>query len=315
LVVLMAGTNDLAVDKPDAKVVFERLQRLHEVCHSRGVPTVALAPPGPLPSAHRAARVQLGATLAEFAQNAAGVVAFADCEELVPRSPRNGGRKLWDPDDIHMNAEGSRLLGQRMLQVVLGALCAGRPSDLRRGSFTLDRSFDGHAAPRPADARNSSFVSDVRNGSFIPEQATWRSASPSAAASFAASQADLSMSVLPPRLSSYVPITEFGGRSEASPSAPRPCGQLRLSTPFCTRSSSALPCNVSTAAEHGTSSVKSARTVSPTHSVHVVKASASSLQSKSSPSPYHDRGFRGTHSTSPVRSTSYSRRHTSVYAM
>jgi hypothetical protein len=315
LVVLMAGTNDLAVYKPDAKVVFERLQRLHEVCHSRGVPTVALAPPGPLPSAHRAARVQLGATLAEFAQNAAGVVAFADCEELVPRSPRNGGRKLWDPDDIHMNAEGSRLLGQRMLQVVLGALCAGRPSDLRRGSFTLDRSFDWHAAPRPADARNSSFVSDVRNGSFIPEQATWRSASPSAAASFAASQADLSMSVLPPRLSSYVPITEFGGRSESSPSAPRPCGQLRLSTPFCTRSSSALPCKVSTTGEHGTSSVKSARTLSPTHSVHVVKASASSLQAKSSPSPYHDRGFRGTHNTSPVRSTSHNRRHTSVYAM
>jgi len=154
LVLLMAGTNDLAVDRPDAMSVFERVRRLHEVCHARGVPTVALAPPGPMPSAHRAARLQLSSMLAEWAQNTPGVVGFADCEDLVPRSPQAGGRVLWDPDDIHMNPDGSRTLGQRMLQVVLLALEAARR--------------DAHVIDRPAQELRSTRVSRTAQAGCSP---------------------------------------------------------------------------------------------------------------------------------------------------
>jgi lysophospholipase L1-like esterase len=130
LVVLMAGTNDLAVDKPEARSVFERVRQLHEACHARGVPTVALTPAAPLPARHRAARLELGRLLAEWRRSTPGVVALADCEELVPRTSQRG-RELWDPDDIHMNPEGSRTFGHRLLQVVKGALAhaSGGPSE------------------------------------------------------------------------------------------------------------------------------------------------------------------------------------------
>merc|ERR1719174_1611696 len=116
----MAGTNDLAAERPDAKEVFGRLQRLHEVCHERGVATVALAPPAHMTSAHRAARRQLAGMLSEWAQGCADVVGLADCEELVPHAELHvNPDPLWDPDDIHMNAEGSRTMGRRMLSVVV----------------------------------------------------------------------------------------------------------------------------------------------------------------------------------------------------
>lgn len=139
LVLLMAGTNDLAVEKPDSKVVFQRVKSLHEVCHSKGVKTVVLAPPGPMPPAHRAARLQLKSMLANLARNTPGIVGFADCEELVPRSAQSNARKLWDPDDIHMTAEGSRTLGQKLVAVVLDALLgqgSARQGAAAKGSNT-----------------------------------------------------------------------------------------------------------------------------------------------------------------------------------
>jgi lysophospholipase L1-like esterase len=123
LVIIMAGTNDMAVDRPNAQAVFNQLRGLHEICHARSIPTIALAPPGHKPPAHRAARLELRGLLARWAHETLDVAAFADCEEMVPRTPI-GTNLLWDPDYIHMNPRGSKTLGHQILPVVLKVLGA-----------------------------------------------------------------------------------------------------------------------------------------------------------------------------------------------
>jgi lysophospholipase L1-like esterase len=122
LVLIMAGTNDLGKNRrPEA--VLDDLRQLHAVCHSFGVPTVALPPP-PAPSqpgtAWDRARRQLHELLAAWARSSEAVAAFISSDELVPATGRGSGMS-WDSDGLHLAPPGSQKLG-RLLAPLLAPL-------------------------------------------------------------------------------------------------------------------------------------------------------------------------------------------------
>eukprot|EP00927_Polykrikos_kofoidii_P040225 TRINITY_DN34425_c0_g2_i1.p1 TRINITY_DN34425_c0_g2~~TRINITY_DN34425_c0_g2_i1.p1 ORF type:complete len:573 (-),score=76.28 TRINITY_DN34425_c0_g2_i1:36-1550(-) len=127
LVILMAGTNDLGKHQT-AEATLPFVRRLHEVCHARNIPTVAMGPPQ-VP-AMRGVRDQLSKLLQGYANDTPGVVAFLDAEVLVPRFKRG----FWEPDELHFTPAGSRELGLKIMPEVLKHLAkersrADEPSD------------------------------------------------------------------------------------------------------------------------------------------------------------------------------------------
>lgn len=106
LVIIMAGTNDLTLMNKSEAIVKD-LRNLHAACHSRGVPTVALAPPSP----QRAAQMEVANLLAQWVQTAQPVLTYANAEEFAPRSTKG----FWDPDNVHLSPSGSAALGQRLM--------------------------------------------------------------------------------------------------------------------------------------------------------------------------------------------------------
>jgi len=110
LALLMAGTNDLSTRC--AEDIFSSLQHLHEVCNSRGVPSVALAIPHSLATSrtgnHRDRRQTTNALLAAEAELRVGMT-FVDTEDIVPWG---AGDPRWDEDGLHLAPEGSRALGE-----------------------------------------------------------------------------------------------------------------------------------------------------------------------------------------------------------
>lgn len=118
LVLIMAGTNDLG-RHADPSRVLEDLVKLHGICHSRGVPTVAIAPPqaprAPKGSAFEVSRSRLQSILSHWVHGAAGAAAFVDPAELVPAV---AGGACWDPDGLHLSPAGQRLLGKRLSTIL-----------------------------------------------------------------------------------------------------------------------------------------------------------------------------------------------------
>jgi len=117
LVMIMAGTNDLGHDF-QVPGIIEDLQHLHSVCHSLGVPTMALAPP-PVPratasSSFERARQQLIQSLRKFVEVTAPVAGFVLPGDLVPATYS----AFWDPDRLHFAPAGSQQLGKRLAEVV-----------------------------------------------------------------------------------------------------------------------------------------------------------------------------------------------------
>lgn len=114
LVIIMAGTNDIGRNA-DPQRVLEDLAKLHSFCHSRGVPTVAVAPPpapkAPKGSAFEASRVRLQSLLANWVHITSAAAAFVNPAELIPSV---AGGPCWDPDGLHLSPAGSKLLGQRL---------------------------------------------------------------------------------------------------------------------------------------------------------------------------------------------------------
>merc|ERR1740139_848793 len=111
LVLLMAGTNDLGAGRTPDQIV-ENLQCLHAVCHSYGVPTVALAPPpapgrGPRWEAMRAPIVE---ALNCLPMEMPGVLACVDPGMLVSAS----WAPYWDQDGLHFAESGSCALGKEL---------------------------------------------------------------------------------------------------------------------------------------------------------------------------------------------------------
>mmetsp|Transcript_6925 Transcript_6925/g.12284 ORF Transcript_6925/g.12284 Transcript_6925/m.12284 type:complete len:447 (+) Transcript_6925:184-1524(+) len=126
LAIIMTGTNDLGKGTP-AEGIMQLIDQMHQVCHKRGVPTIALAPPtimdqGP----YRHQRNRLAQILSSWASQNPLVLDCLDCEMLVPRAAFGG---LWEHDQLHMSPSGSKELGRRLVQPVLAALMGPqRPS-------------------------------------------------------------------------------------------------------------------------------------------------------------------------------------------
>eukprot|EP00418_Pyrodinium_bahamense_P050107 CAMPEP_0179179748 /NCGR_PEP_ID=MMETSP0796-20121207/88963_1 /TAXON_ID=73915 /ORGANISM="Pyrodinium bahamense, Strain pbaha01" /LENGTH=342 /DNA_ID=CAMNT_0020883415 /DNA_START=28 /DNA_END=1052 /DNA_ORIENTATION=- len=110
LAIIMAGTNDLGVQRPPS-AIFEDICRLHTACHAHGIRTVALAPPPAPATLHtpwELARWQLKGLLASWAASCPLVAACLDPGDLVPATAASGA---WDPDLLHLSPLGSELLG------------------------------------------------------------------------------------------------------------------------------------------------------------------------------------------------------------
>lgn len=116
LVVIMTGTNDLGKNA-GPQTVCEDISRLHAVCHSRGVPTVALAPPpapmAPQGSSFERRRRQLVSLMDRWSRTAACTLTFVDPGDLVPAQAGPGNR-IWDADKLHLSPNGSRVLARKM---------------------------------------------------------------------------------------------------------------------------------------------------------------------------------------------------------
>merc|ERR1719277_1088774 len=116
LVLIMAGTNDMGHGAKSG-AVLQDLQRLHRLCHERGVPTVALAPsPAPVAGAAREQmRQRFIAELQALGQRMEGIVACVDPADIVPASAPG----LWERDGLHFNPAGSRQLGAGLAWLAL----------------------------------------------------------------------------------------------------------------------------------------------------------------------------------------------------
>jgi len=132
LALIMAGTNDLGKNGHPESIV-EHLWRLHEVCHARGVPTIALTvPPAAWSSQGRMldARLFIAESLAIKVEGCKGTsnadcVAIVDPGDLVPYSSTS---LFWESDGLHYSQSGSRELGMRLVPTVLACLGADYPT-------------------------------------------------------------------------------------------------------------------------------------------------------------------------------------------
>ncbi|CAE7932643.1 PAG2, partial [Symbiodinium sp. KB8] len=138
LVLLMAGTNDLA--KSSAQEIFSSLRGLHSVCHRAGVPSVALGIPdaggrsmarlGPeVVVKKRAVNASLAAWIRESATGLVKPELFVSTVALLPYGPKSLSEGLWERDGVHFTAEGSRKLGHR-LAVLLEPLVSRLQNDV-----------------------------------------------------------------------------------------------------------------------------------------------------------------------------------------
>jgi len=115
LVIIMSGTNDMGLGT-EIPVIAEDVQRLHSICHDRGIPTVALAPP-PAPSfpEQELQRQLLVGELRNFCLHSAYVREFIDPAEIMPVV--HG--QYWDPDGLHFAPAGSQALGLALASLLL----------------------------------------------------------------------------------------------------------------------------------------------------------------------------------------------------
>jgi len=159
LVILLLGTNDLGKGT-DPQIIANEVAFIHTACHNLSVPTIALAPP----TGHfraggsqaRDLRRHVVDLLPWYLEGKEGLLAYFDAEDLVPRGPGN----YWEPDEIHLSASGSQLLGRRLSEWLLpvlqaaqlegGVPCEADESELY-GNIT--------ASPLPSSARRARTVS------------------------------------------------------------------------------------------------------------------------------------------------------------
>jgi len=114
LVIIMAGTNDLAKGFSPEETMTAVAQ-LHEKCHMLGIKTVAVAPPAVVQHNIMRSREKLAGLLQRWSQSRAGRVAlFIDAEHMVPRSHSH----YWEPDGLHFSPAGSREFGRRLARAL-----------------------------------------------------------------------------------------------------------------------------------------------------------------------------------------------------
>mmetsp|Transcript_44397 Transcript_44397/g.105164 ORF Transcript_44397/g.105164 Transcript_44397/m.105164 type:complete len:361 (-) Transcript_44397:208-1290(-) len=110
VVIIMAGTNDMAKGKDIGKAL-RSTRKLHSMCHSRGVPTVALAPPF---HDHRKSLLY-AKLLSSWCRYQEDVLTFINPEDLVPRS---AGGAYWGSDALHLTQAGYKAFGQSLAQAL-----------------------------------------------------------------------------------------------------------------------------------------------------------------------------------------------------
>jgi hypothetical protein len=130
LVIIMAGTNDLAMPQYSAEEAVASLKKMHKACWATGTATVALSVPestvtgtAQYPEAQRkwhAVNNALAAwAKAEQSERFKGLVNSA---KLLPFDQSSRMRGLWDPDSLHFSAAGSREFGSKLAPIVASHL-------------------------------------------------------------------------------------------------------------------------------------------------------------------------------------------------
>lgn len=125
LVMIMAGTNDLVLSSVDQALAS--LKNMHKSCHAAGVPTVAISIPessvtgtSKYPEAahkwHAANRA-----LADWARSERDIT-YVDSAQLISFNANAVARGLWEPDELHFSASGSRVLGSGLAPLIASLL-------------------------------------------------------------------------------------------------------------------------------------------------------------------------------------------------
>jgi hypothetical protein len=126
----MVGTNDIGRSM-DTRISQAFVKRLHNACHTLGIPTVNLAPPHiadvdefgahtDLRTKMRDLRKRLVDIVGTWAHGCPQVLLSLDSETLVPKFSH-----LWEKDEFHFSINGSKQLGKQLashLTSVLGQL-------------------------------------------------------------------------------------------------------------------------------------------------------------------------------------------------
>jgi len=138
LVVIMAGTNDVATPHLSIEEVLASLKSLHEACWAKGTPTVALSVPessvtgtSQFPQANQKWHA-INNALAAWAKAEQGDCSlvspfFVNAARLVSFNQAARVRGLWDPDNLHFTAAGSREFGSKLAPIVASHLQGQTP--------------------------------------------------------------------------------------------------------------------------------------------------------------------------------------------
>ena len=119
VVLIMAGTNDLADQMPTSEIV-DNIAKLHGVAHSFGARTIALT----MPESHAAlsvgwlgrAREQANEAIRQWARKQPKEkVHLVEGATLVPFDRKSG---LWEPDGLHMSKAGYMAFGNRLAPLI-----------------------------------------------------------------------------------------------------------------------------------------------------------------------------------------------------
>jgi lysophospholipase L1-like esterase len=131
LVIIMAGTNDVAMPQYSVEEVLASLKKMHKACWATGTPTIALSVPESsvtgtpqFPEAQRKWHVVNNA-LAAWAKAEQGNNQFkglVNSARLLAFDHTARMRGLWDPDSLHFSAAGSREFGSKLAPVVASHL-------------------------------------------------------------------------------------------------------------------------------------------------------------------------------------------------
>lgn len=172
LVIIMTGTNDLGKSMSQSTIV-QHIEQLHGICHSRGIPTVAIAATQSSGRMSRNLRQGLADAVAKWASSATNVIGCLDVEDIVPRAVGKDGSSNntaaglnWEPDDLHLSAVGSMALGRKMAHHVSLWLqrLAGKSANVGEPTnASVPSQVRAPLAPMPGPLRSGRSVSPLRS--------------------------------------------------------------------------------------------------------------------------------------------------------
>jgi len=131
LVIIMVGTNDVGGAQYSAEEVLASLKKMHKACWAAGTPTVALSvPESTVTGTSQFLQAQrkwhaVNNALATWAQSEQGNNQFkglVNSARLPAFDHAARSRGLWDPDNLHFSAAGSREFGSKLAPVVAAHL-------------------------------------------------------------------------------------------------------------------------------------------------------------------------------------------------